>query len=89
MDIPASTDGSVGSIYNINSSVYYKDDENNWNTLGNSYDYQSAPIPCNNDNLNGYLYIVQKSVTKTYVCGNREWHLIKAPINDSIIPQGF
>lgn len=45
--------------------MYYKDDEYNWDTLGNSYDYQSALILCNNDNLNGYLYIVQKSVPET------------------------
>jgi hypothetical protein len=88
-DVPTATDGSIGDIYNVNSSVYYKNDDNEWHTLGNSYNYQSAPIACNNDNLNGYLYIVQKDTPDTYVCDNRNWHLIDAPINGSTPPSGF
>ena len=87
--IPTSSDGSVGDVYNVNATNYYKDDNSNWNILSASYYHTSNPITCDNDNLNNYLYIVNTETPKTFVCNNREWYQIVNMVSSTTEPSGF
>ena len=85
---PRNADGVDGDIYvntngsSISSTKYKYNSE--WNSISGTYNFNSVPLPVENDNLNNYLYNVNN--VNTYICNNRNWNLIGQTITANTAP---